>query len=329
MERISVGIDVSKDTLDVVIRQADCNGKAKSFSNDAKGIRALLHWLPKVPVEQLHACLEATGDYGTLVAELLYAQHIPVSVINPLAVKRYAGSSLIRNQTDQVDAGILAEFCDKKHPRQWIPPSPTHKALRSLSRRLEDLQGMLQMERNRLQASRQLEPAVRESIQTLIQQLTEQIQTVKAQMFAKIDADPELKRQQKLLMSIKGIGKLTATRFLAELGDLRDFASAKQLAAFLGLTPEFKTSGSSVRSKPRLSKKGPAQVRQFLYMPAVVAKNHNPIVQAFCARLEKARKSDLAIVAAAMHKLVHLMFGVVHSGLPFDPNFLYNSHLPS
>ena len=170
---------------------------------------------------------------------------------------------------------------------------------------------------------------VQDSLHTLIQLLTEQIQTTKTQLRQQIDQDPELKRQKKLLISIKGIGELTAIRFLAELGDLRQFESAKQLAAFLGLTPSWKTSGSSVHSKSRLSKQGPAGIRQFLFMPAIVAKNHNPIIHAFCDRLALARKCDMSIIGAAMHKLVHLMFGVIHSGLPFDPNYLHVSQVPS
>jgi len=329
MEQVFVGIDIAKDTFAVVVRRNGTNGKARIFANTAKGIGGLVQWLPDPAEEQIHVCLEATGEYGQEVAEQLHTQGMQVSVVNPLAVKRYAGSSLVRNQTDPVDAGILAEFGEYKKPRRWVPPTPAQKALRALSRRLEDVQTMQQMERNRLAASKQLPPVVKDSLQTMIQLLSEQIQTIKTQLRQHIDQDEELKRQKKLLMSIKGIGELTAIRFLAELGDLRQFESAKQLAAFLGLTPTWKTSGSSVHSKPRLSKQGSAEVRQFLYMPAIVAKKYNPIIKAFCARLALARKCDMSIIGAAMHKLVHLMFGVVHSGMLFDPDYLQKLHVPS
>jgi transposase len=263
------------------------------------------------------------------VAEQLYAQGMRVSVVNPLATKRYAQASLMRNQTDPADAGMIAEFCQAKQPRLWVPPTLAQQSLRALSRRLEDLQKMLQMERNRLGSSQHLPEVVQDSLRQVIAQLTQQIQLIKAELHNQIQQDPELCRQKKLLMSIPGVGELTATRFLAELGDLRQFESAKQLAAYVGLTPTWKTSGSSVQTKPRLSKRGPAEVRQLLFMPAIVAKKHNPIIHAFCDRLAFARKCDMSIIGAAMHKLVHLMFGVVHSGLSFDPNYLRNLQVPS
>jgi len=322
MEQIFVGIDIAKDTFAVVVRQNGQNGKARVFNNTAKGIAGLIRWLPDAAEGQIHTCQEATGAYGDEVAEQLHGQGMQVSVVNPLAVKRYAGSSLKRNQTDPVDAGILAEFCETKKPRLWVPPSAMQRTLRALSRRLEDLQTMQQMERNRLGASKHLPPTIKASLQQTIQMFTEEIQSIKTQLQKQINQDAELKRQKILLMSIKGIGELTATRFLAELGDLRQFESAKQLAGFLGVTPSWKSSGTSVRSKPRMSKQGPAEVRQFLFMPAIVAKKFNPIIHAFCDRLALARKCDMSIIGAAMHKLVHLMFGVVHSGKPFDPNYL-------
>jgi len=329
MQPVFVGIDVSKDTLDVVIRSQGANQKAKTYANTAKGIAELIRSLPKQPVESIHACLEATGQYGDAVAERLYQPGYRVSVVNPLRPKRYAQANLTRNQNDQVDAGVLAEFCQVKVPRLWTPPSPVHKALRSLSRRLEDLQSMLQMEKNRLKASQEPLVQVQSSLERVVETLTEQIKAIKHELHVTIEADAELKRQKRLLQSIPGVGELTATRFLAELGDLREFENAPQLAAYLGLTPEWKTSGTSVHTKPHLSKKGPAVVRHLLYMPALVAKQHNPIVFAFCQRLAHAHKCEMSILGAAMHKLVHLMFGVVHSGLPFDPLFLQYLALPS
>lgn len=329
MHSVYVGIDVSKDTLDVVIRVDRKNSHGKTYANTSQGIAELMRRFAQQPVQAIHACLEATGQYGDEVAEVIHAAGYAVSVVNPVRPKRFAQANLLRNQNDRVDAGILAEFCEVKQPRLWNPPSPVHKTLRALSRRLEDLQIMLQMEKNRLKASKKLLPEVKSSLEQVVDTLKDQIQTVKHQLHLTSLIDPEVLRQKRLLQSIPGIGELTAIRFLAELGDLREFEDAKQLAAFLGLTPEFKTSGSSVHTKPHLSKKGPARVRRFLYMPAIVAKNYNPIVQTFATRLKDARKCDLSIIGAIMHKLVHLMFGVVHSGKVFDPLYLQNLALPS
>ena len=319
MEKLYVGIDVSKETLDVSLRWEGKQQAHQVVANQASGIRQLIQWLVKQKAGRIHVCLEATGQYGDEVAERLHGQGYAVSVVNPLCIKSYARSRLIRNQTDKVDAGLLAEFCEKQEPRLWVPPSQEHKSLRALSRRMDDLEGMRQAERNRLQASTRLDAAIRQSLEIVIACLSEQLLAIKKSLFQLLDQDDELKRQKLLLMSIKGIGELTAVRFLAELGDLREFADARQLAAFLGLTPTFKTSGKSVHTKPHLSKRGNAAVRKMLYMPAVSAKNTNPIVRQFCARLALSRKCDMALIGAAMHKLTHLMFGVVHSGIPFDP----------
>jgi transposase len=322
VEQMYVGIDVSKETLDVSLRWDAKNQSHKVFENNSSGISQLIKWLVKQKAVRIHACLEATGQYGDEVAERLHQQTYAVSVVNPLCTKSYARARLVRNQTDKVDAGLLAEYCEQQKPRLWVPPTPLQKTLRGLSRRIDDLEVMRQAERNRLKASKSLNETLRQSLQTVIDCLTQELLAAKKALSQLLAQDPELLRQKKLLMSIKGVGELTAVRFLAELGDLRAFADARQLAAFLGLTPEFKTSGKSVHSKPRMSKRGNANVRKMLYMPAVSAKNTNPIVREFCARLALSRKCDMSLIGAAMHKLAHLMFGVVHSGIPFDPDYL-------
>jgi transposase len=327
MEQLYVGIDVSKDTLDVTLRRAGKNQSHQVVANDAAGITQLIKLLVKQKAEQIHACLEATGQYGDEVAERLHGQGYAVSVVNPLCTKSYAKARSVRNQTDKVDAGLLAAYAETQQPRRWVPPSPLHKRLRALSRHIDDLEVLRQAERNRYQAAKQLDAYIAQSLETVIACLTAELQATKKALRELLDQDPELKRQKELLMSIKGVGELTAVRFLAELGDLREFADARQLAAFLGLTPEFKTSGKSVSTKPRLSKRGNAAVRKILYMPAVSAKNTNPIVRAFCARLALSRKCDMSLIGAAMHKLAHLMFGVVHSGVPFDPHYLGHTQI--
>jgi transposase len=329
MEPVFVGIDIAKATFAGVVRQASQSGPAKTFPNTAKGIAALQRWLPAQPPETIWVCLEATGQYGEELAESLHAQGYRVSVVNPLRIKRYAGAAAVRNQTDPVDATLIAAFGEHFRPRRWLPPSPSHKRLRSLSRRLADLQEMAQMERNRQAAATHLPEEIHTSVQTVLKTLQTEIQAVKRQLSALVQADPELKRQKLLLLSIPGVGELTAVRFLAELGDLRLFRSAKQLAAFLGLTPESKTSGTSVHTQPKLSKKGNPGIRQFLFMPAVVAKRFNALIRTLCERLAARQKAPMAIVGAAMHKLVHLMFGVVHSGKVFDPDYLLKAQLAS
>ena len=121
------------------------------------------------------------------------------------------------------------------------------------------------------------------------------------------------------MVSIKGIGQRTAASLLAEIGEVTSFAHARALAAYAGLNPRQYRSGTSIRRRTRLSKQGNAALRKALYFPAIVAKQHNPIDRPFCARLSAAGKAPMAVVGAAMRKLLHIVYGVLTSGQPFDP----------
>lgn len=269
----------------------------------------------------MHACMEATGQYGEALAELLFKEGHSVSVVNPLRIKRYGQSKLHRTKTDKADAFLIAEFCAKEKPDLWKPLPPEVKQLRQLVRRLDDLQTTYQQERNRL-ASGVTASWVIEDLCDHITYLKQAIKSAIAAMQQLIDAFPELKHQQDLLRSIPGIGALTAARLLAEIGDITTFENAPQLAAFAGLNPKGERSGTSVFKKAHISKEGRAFLRYILYMPALVAIKRNPIIFAFCQRLEHNKRPKMVIVAAAMRKLLHLVFGVLKHQRLFDPLYL-------
>ena len=168
-----------------------------------------------------------------------------------------------------------------------------------------------------------------EDIQDHLKELTSRMKALQKAIFEVIASNPELKERSALLETIPGIGKLTAARLLAELGDISCFEDAPQLAAYAGLNPKGFRSGSSVHKKTRLSKEGRALLRHILYMPAIVAWKHNPIIRAFCDRLTQRGLPKMAIVAAAMRKLLHLVFGVLKNRQPFDPNYLMQSAFAS
>jgi transposase len=320
MEQNKLGIDVSKDSLDVVLWDEQ-GGRHQIFTNSPEGFERLWHWLDKQKAGLVHACLEATGQYGEGVAEYLYAAGHAVSVVNPFRIKRYGESKLHRNKTDKADASLIAEFCLKENPPLWQPLPACVKQLRQMVRRLEDLQRNYQQESNRLQSG--VDNAwVVEDLKDHLQELHKRIQALKVAIQQFISETPELRYQSDLLVTIPGIGKLTAARLLAEIGDINSFEDAPQLAAYVGLNPKGSRSGSSVRKKTRISKEGRAFFRYILYMPALVARRCNPIIQAFCARLAQRKLPEMAIVAAAMRKLLHLVFGVLKNQQAFDPFFL-------
>lgn len=314
-----MGIDVSKEKLDVVLVTEEGQW-SQTFSNQGGGFKKLVEWMKGHGATEAHVCLEATGRYGEGVAEYLLEEGYRVSVVNPARIAAYGKSQLSRTKTDRTDAALIADFCRTQQPEAWTPPSPALKELRSLVRRLEALQEMRQQELNRLKALPSSD-TVAQSLHDHLAFLDQQIKALMQGVQGHIDRNPDLKRNHELLTSIPGIGDLTAFKLQAELPPVHTFTDVRQWVAFAGLSPRQYRSGSSVRGRTRLAKTGSARLRSTLFFPAIVAKTHNPIVRAFCARLLDRGLAPLAVIGAAMRKLMHLIYGILKSGKPFDPSF--------
>ncbi len=140
-----LGIDIAKERMEVVLL-SDSKIKNKSFKNTMEGFEALSVWLKKLGVLQVHACLEATGNYGEELAIYLHEAGHSVSIVNPARIKGFAQSELVRTKTDKIDAGIIARFCLAMKPEVWIPPSPEVRILRAPVRRADSLIDMLTQE---------------------------------------------------------------------------------------------------------------------------------------------------------------------------------------
>ena len=315
-----VGIDIAKETFDVCLRVEEKERQAQ-FENSAGGFKKLSHWLSRYANQKVHACLEATGQYGEAVAEYLYQEGHQVSVVNPARIKAYGGSKLRRNKTDKADAQLIALYCQREQPALWTPPPASFKGLQALVRRYEDLQTMIQQEKNRLKSgTSQAEVVV--DLQEHVAYLEGKLKAIFQAIEEHIQAHPELKQRQALLLSIPGIGQLTAAKLLGEIRDVCAFEDARQLAAYAGVTPRNFLSGTSIHKKARMTKMGNAHLRKILFMPAISAKRHNPIVRSFCQRLLDGGKPSMQVVGAAMRKLLHLVFGILKSNQPFNPRIL-------
>lgn len=312
----TLGIDISKDCFHVELSVND-KLRHRRFSNRKSGFAELCAWLAKHKIEFAHVCLEATGPYSEGLALHLHQQGHTVSVINPAQIKAFGQSELLRNKDDRPDAGLIRRFCEKQRPAPWTPPSPQLRELQSLTRHLENLIETRQQQVNRLEGAST--NSVVKSLRKLVGHLEAEIQRTEQQIADHVDRHPDLKQQCHLLTSIPGIGKRTAAKLLAEIEGITHYQSARQVAAYAGLTPQNHRSGT-IRGKTRLSKTGNARVRKALFLPAIVAKQHNPIVNAFCHRLAQRGKTKMQIVGAAMRKLIHIAFGVLKSGKMFDPN---------
>ena len=176
----------------------------------------------------------------------------------------------------------------------------------------------MQQEENRRQSGGS-SSAVRASIEATLAFLRQELAKTQRLVQQQVERSAQLNEQQQLLCSIPGGGAWTAARVLAEIEVLRASVAARQLAADAGLTPRERTSGSSVHHPPRLAKTGTSRLRRALYLPAIVALRHNPAVHALAERLRARGKRPMVIVGAAMRKLLHLIYGVLKSGKPFDP----------
>jgi transposase len=324
----AMGIDVSKDKLDVVLLNAAQQTHSGVFANNAQGFEQLQRWLSKRRDGEVHACLEATGQYGEAVAEFLHQAGHTVSVVNPARIKAFAASRLSRQKTDPTDAKLIAHFCQSQQLEPWQPPVAEQRALQAIVRHLADLKAMRQQERNRLTSGVSTEPVVH-ALQQHIAFLDQQIADLERQIHDHLNQFPHLKQQRDLLDSIPGLGELTIATVLAEVPNILAFETAAQLAAFAGVTPRQFHSGSSVHRPTHISKCGNAHLRAALYFPAMVALRHNPIIRAFGDRLKATGHTGKSIVVAAMRKLLHLIYGVLKSGRPFDPNYVPYSLLVS
>lgn len=310
-----LGIDVSKSKLDVAQRLPNGKLRNKVITNTSDGYAELGAWLAKHGVEQVHACLEATGVYWEALAEwLVDAGHV-VSVINPAQIKAYGQASQVRTKTDPVDARLIAEFCATQAPAPWQAPPTILRDLRALVTRRDALVTMRTQETNRLAVAR---AAVRPGIETLIVHLNAAIAALEQAIRDMIDSDPQLRNQRSLLDTIPGLGDITIPMLLSFYADQR-LSNTRQAAAFAGLNPRQRESGSSVRGRTRLSKVGHALLRKALYMPAMVTLHKTAWGRVFRERLATAGKPPMVIFGAMMRKLVHVAFGVLKSGQPFNP----------
>ena len=312
-----LGVDIAKRKFDAALL---INGKLKHkvFTNNREGFEALLAWLHKQDVDHVHICLEASSTYGDELATYMHDAGHTVSIVNPSRIKGFARSELMRTKNDKVDAGLIARFCVAMHPEPWTPVPPEMRQLQSLVRRIDTLISMRTQEMNRIDVSHE---SIRVSLSNHIAYLGKEIEGLRKQIAAQITEDPNLTMKRDLLKSIPGIGEATIASILAELHMFETCDRVEKVVAFIGLAPREFISGSSIKGKARLSKIGHARLRKALFMPALVSIQCNPIIQTFYHRLKEKGKNGKVIVCAIMRKLVHLIFGILKSGRPFDPNY--------
>ena len=322
------GIDVSKKKLDVMLLvQEKYHYKIVENSND--GVIFLQEWI-KSKLEKdasVHFCMEATNVYHELLAfSLLENKNFKVSVVNPRIVKSFA-KSLVKTKNDKTDAKILAEFCKERNPRPFSPQSKERRELRDLSRLMDNLVELRIMQKVRLQtfnteAAARVVKATLNSIDNTIAETEEEIKYY-------YNTYPELHKEYELLNSIPSFGKRVSNVLISEIyKDEYGMYNSKRLTAFFGLEIREMESGSSVWSKPRITKFGNPRVRNMLYMAALVAIRHNTKMSDFYLRLvNKGKPKKLALIAVA-RKLLVIACAILNSQKPYEENHVssYNKN---
>jgi len=343
--RLALGIDISKADFHVALVAADGNANtpvlgSATFANTSKGFGQLNRWLKSCSKAllkgekkgsvslQYHACMEASGYYSNALAFYLHDRFADttdcVSVVRGQLPKAFMQSSGQRTKTDKQDAIGIARYCAAQTPEPWRPPTAEEQELKALTRYVDELKTNINQERNRLEGA--TVAAVRKQIKEHIAFLDKQIKELDTQVQELLKKSQTFSEPLRLLLSIPTIGLVTAARILAEIPDIHNFDTAAQLVAYAGLNPTQHESGTSVHGKSRVSKQGNRHLRTPLFMPALVAmQGCNPALNPLIDRLVAAGRPHMVVVAAVMRKLLHIVFGVLKSGKPFDPSHAQNT----
>uniref|UniRef100_A0AAU8B3J6 Transposase n=1 Tax=Dulem virus 50 TaxID=3145761 RepID=A0AAU8B3J6_9VIRU len=314
--RNAVGLDISQKTFDAA---AIVNGSMKqtAFDNNAAGFKKFKAWLDSLNCQDLHVCMEATGNYFEDVADYI-GRFYKVSVVNPYKISEYAKSRFHRTKTDRQDAKLIAEYChtamSKDLPeRQKI--SKGHYRLKRVLALHEQLKTERTAQKNRLKAAK--DKFVRKIHQTQIDQLDEHIQLAEAEINKIIESSKRLKNVSDGLKTIPAIGRMTAAILTNHLLS-GDFKSANQFTAFAGLNPQKKESGTSVKGRAGLTRYGNRRLRAALFMPAMVALNRK-YFSAFVDRLQAKGKPKMLILGALMRKLIVIAYNIYSKKEVYKP----------
>lgn len=319
----TVGVDLASASFTIAIHDGRSSDIEGTFPNTVKGYSQFYSFLRKHHALDALVAMEATGNLYKGLAKFLDKQGRRVSVVNPSRIHSYAQSQLKRNKTDPADARLIAQFAATQTLRLWSAPAPEAEELQSLGRHRGDLVAQRTCQKNRLQAS-PASDTVRTSLEKQIAFLDGEIADIEQAIKELLKQHPELERSVKLLVTIPGVAWTTAVTVLAELPELTLFTSARQIAAYAGLTPARIQSGKREK-KSHLSRIGSRRLRTALYMAALAARRCNPLIKPFAERLKHNGKSKMTVIAASMRKLLHIIYGILKSGKPFDPTLAANA----
>lgn len=323
-----VGIDVSKDSLEVKFKEKSGKGiKVKGsgkFNNMSVGFIKLLEWCNKrEKVENVVYVLEATGIYHEEVLYFLFDKGKKVSVELPQRIKYFAKSKGVKTKNDVIDSGVIADYGLERELKVWQPPGKGFKTLRDLSREHNTLSNSKSEVMNRLHAakhSHDKNPRVIERLQSTIEFYTYQLDEIEKDIKTTVNADRELCAKIKKVTTIKGVALMTVVKVIAETGGFYLFQNINQLICYAGLDVVENQSGNHT-GKTWISKKGNANLRTALYMPALSAIRFNEKMKSFNERIMKTHSYKKQGIVAVMRKLLILIYTLWKKDEEFSLNY--------
>lgn len=308
MDAIVVGIDVSKDRLDVAVRPS---GEVFAMARDAAGLDELVQRLAGAAVKVI--AVEATGGFETVVAATLTSAGLPVALVNPAQVRSFAHAIGQRAKTDRIDAGVIAHFAEATDPEVRPLPSEETLILADLVARRRQIIQMIVAEGQR---EKRASGPMKKRIQRLVEVLKKELNDINQDIDGAVRGSPIWREKEDLLASVPGIGPTTARTLMAELPELGTL-DRRKVAALVGLAPYTRQSGQW-RGRSFIGG-GRASVRTALFMAATVAARCNPVLKAFRDRLVAAGKPKMVALIAVARKLLTFANAILRDKKPWSP----------
>lgn len=292
-----IGVDVSKNKLDIA---TDAGQAVTTIGNDETEIKAWIQSLDD-PTNTI-VVMEATGGYESLLVKLLHQHNLALAVVNPRPVRNFAIGIGCDPKTDAIDARVLARFGEVVQPLPQLAQSDEQAQLGALVERRRQIIDLINQEKNRLQQTTNRH--IRKSIETVLKSLKQQLKTIDERIAKAVEADHVNARKIEILSSVKGVGSVTVSTFIADLPELGKL-NRQEIAKLVGVAPINKDSGQT--SGKRKTAGGRASVRSVLYMATLVATRFNDTIKAFYQRLLAKGKPKKVALTAAMRKLLTIL----------------------
>lgn len=309
------GIDISKDVFDVYSSKSG----HQRFNNDEKGFKSFQKTVSKDAL----VVMEATGYYHYRLAQFLYKNHITVSVVNPLSVKRFIQMKLAKVKTDKSDAKAICEYAKVNEVPLYNALTDVQAECLQLFRLLDNYLKKRTATKNKLHGEQTLgvpSKFVYQSLKRDLKHLDKEINALEQRLLQLVKQEQQ--QQLTLLKGIPGLGTKTALFLIVITDGFEKFETSNQLCSFVGITPTIRQSGSSVKGKSRISKVGNQKLRNLLFLCAFSACKHNRACKEIYERIvSKGKSKKLALIAVA-NKLLKQAFAIAKSGLPYNENFV-------